>query len=71
MTGVEVFACRNGFARLVATGAGSTELSGGNQVFLRLDNNRRWQVVARTPAATDCGDSSATAGMKAVCAGLS
>ncbi|SCE86624.1 hypothetical protein GA0074695_1720 [Micromonospora viridifaciens] len=67
--GVEVLACRNGFARLVATAAGSTEISGGNQVFLRLEN-RLWRVVGRTPAASDCGDPGLTAEVKAVCAGL-
>ncbi|MDG4825009.1 hypothetical protein O7635_24435 [Asanoa sp. WMMD1127] len=70
MNGVEVFACRNGFARLIATVASSTELAGGNQVFLRRDGDRQWRVVARAPASVDCGDASVTVEMKAVCAGL-
>ncbi|MFR9778747.1 hypothetical protein ACL02O_22200 [Micromonospora sp. MS34] len=69
VAGVEVLACRDGFARLIATAPASTEITGGSQVFLRLEN-RVWRVVGRTSAGTDCGDPGLTAGVRTVCTGL-
>ncbi|MBY8875862.1 hypothetical protein K7640_28945, partial [Micromonospora sp. PLK6-60] len=69
VTQVEVLGCRNGSARLFAIAGESTTRPGGNQVFLRLDQ-RLWKVVARTPAATDCGDPGLAPAVTTVCAAL-
>ncbi|MET7748653.1 hypothetical protein [Micromonospora sp. NPDC005367] len=69
VTQVEVVGCRDGFARLLARAGASTEIPGGNQVFLRSDQ-RVWKVVARTSAGVDCGDPNLAAEVRAVCTAL-
>ncbi|MEU8212161.1 hypothetical protein AB0B85_23540 [Micromonospora sp. NPDC049044] len=64
---VAVFSCRNGYARLMAV-APQGEIPDG-QVFLHQDA-KGWQVVARTSAATDCGDTGLSAAIQTACAGL-
>ncbi|MER7894508.1 hypothetical protein ABTX15_32450 [Micromonospora sp. NPDC094482] len=66
---VEVLACRNGFARLLAIAPGQAETSDGSQVFLRSDNSV-WQVVGRASAGTDCGDPGLSKQIRMVCEGL-
>ncbi|GAB3943019.1 hypothetical protein [Micromonospora vulcania] len=65
---VAVFACRNGYARLMAVAPQSAEIPDG-QVFLHQDA-KGWRVVARTSAATDCGDTGLSAAVQTACAGL-
>ncbi|WP_433649471.1 hypothetical protein ACQP2C_22640 [Micromonospora zamorensis] len=69
VTQVEVLGCRAGVARLIAVAGDATMRPGGNQVFLRLEQ-RAWKVVARVPAATDCGDPELAPAVMGVCAAL-
>ncbi|MEU4475266.1 hypothetical protein [Micromonospora sp. NPDC023888] len=65
---VAVFSCRNGYARLMAVAPQPAEIPDG-QMFLHEDA-KGWRVVARTSAATDCGDTGLNAAIQTACAGL-
>ncbi|MEV7988362.1 hypothetical protein [Micromonospora sp. NPDC085948] len=65
---VAVFACRNGYARLMAVAPQPAEIPDG-QMFLHQEA-KGWRVVARTSAATDCGDTGLNAAVQTACAGL-
>ncbi|SBT45829.1 hypothetical protein [Micromonospora auratinigra] len=67
---VSVFACRNGFARVLAVAEGSTADVSGMQLFLRFEGGT-WRLAGQTGPAGECGDPNLPSAVVAVCAGLS
>ncbi|WP_326559862.1 hypothetical protein [Micromonospora sp. NBC_01796] len=67
---VEVFGCRNAYARLIALPARSTDVIPSNQVFLHLVD-ATWRLVGRASAGLDCGDDGLPTEIATACAALS
>ncbi|MEV4628058.1 hypothetical protein AB0J90_17420 [Micromonospora sp. NPDC049523] len=67
---VEVFGCRNAYARLIALPAQDTDVIPTDQVFLHLVGGT-WRLVGRVAAGVDCGDDGLPTQIATACAALS
>ncbi|WP_147457270.1 hypothetical protein [Micromonospora pisi] len=67
---VEVFGCRNAYARLIALPARTSDPILSDQVFLHLESGT-WRLVGRAAAGLDCGDDGLPADIATACAALS
>ncbi|MBQ1015527.1 hypothetical protein KBX53_32290 [Micromonospora sp. M51] len=66
---VEVFACRNSYARLTAVPAGSPDTLPEPQIFLKR-SGAQWQLAGRAAANIDCGDGGLAPAISTACGAL-
>ncbi|MEU1244419.1 hypothetical protein ABZ388_29050 [Micromonospora parva] len=66
---VEVFACRNSYARLTAVPAGSPDTLPEPQIFLKR-SGAQWQLAGQAAANIDCGDGGLAPAISTACGAL-
>ncbi|WP_124856241.1 hypothetical protein [Micromonospora arida] len=66
---VEIFACRNSYARLTAVPAGAPDTLPEPQIFLQRSGTQ-WQLAGRAAANIDCGDGGLTPDISTACGAL-
>ncbi|MEU7850834.1 hypothetical protein AB0B74_14125 [Micromonospora parva] len=66
---VEIFACRNSYARLTAVPAGSPDTLPEPQIFLKR-SGAQWQLAGQATANIDCGDGGLAPAISTACGAL-